>query len=164
MRAVVRAGITALVVGWWRVRRGEGWGRALDIRCWTLRVLEADPTLNENERCQYLDKGCGASVSALGRRGDIGDRTDPALLGSETLVNGALPSRYVFLLPVQVSIRTPGQSVLWCAPGPGFKVPCHNVPRGLLPENYNPALRPMASYKRPIFPGALAVPGCPSGS
>lgn len=41
VRAAVKAGIAALVVGRWRAGRGEGWGRALDIRCLTRRVLEA---------------------------------------------------------------------------------------------------------------------------
>lgn len=85
---------------------------------------------------QHWDE-CGTSVTEL---------------GSETLVNGALPSRYVFLLPVQVSIRTPGQSVFLCTPGPGFKVPCHKVPKGLLLENYNSAHRPMAIVQTAHLP------------
>lgn len=41
VRTLVKAGIAASVVGWWRAGRGEGWGRALDTRCLTLWVLDA---------------------------------------------------------------------------------------------------------------------------
>lgn len=42
VRPVVKAGIAALVVGWRRGWRGEGWKRNLDVQCLTFGVLEAE--------------------------------------------------------------------------------------------------------------------------
>lgn len=53
VRPVVKAGIAALVVGWRRGWRGEGWERNPDVGCLTLRVLEAE-AIYEPERMSIL--------------------------------------------------------------------------------------------------------------
>lgn len=53
VRPVVKAGIAALVVGWRRGWRGEGWEGNLDVGCLMLRVLEAE-AIHEPERMSIL--------------------------------------------------------------------------------------------------------------